>query len=125
MLFHNYITAWKEADFSLYMWNSVRITLLTVGRCLRYRYSGGLCFCPDGVPGQELIFSLYLATYMIPGAVTLIPNYLIIVGLEDYFTTNFGMANAWYDNWTALTIPFMINAFSVFLLRQFFAQIPD
>ena len=62
---------------------------------------------------------------MIPGAVTIIPNYLIIVGLNDYFNKHFGIANAWYNNWTALTIPFMVNAFSVFLLRQFFAQIPD
>ena len=62
---------------------------------------------------------------MIPGAVTMIPNYLIIVGLEDVFTQQFGMPNFWYDNWTALTIPFMVNAFSVFLLRQFFTQIPD
>jgi len=76
-------------------------------------------------PFKNVIFGLYLATYMIPGAVTIIPNYLIIVGLEDFFKQNFGMVNAWYDNWTALTIPFMVNAFSVFLLRQFFAQIPD
>ncbi|MBN1287570.1 MAG: carbohydrate ABC transporter permease [Anaerolineae bacterium] len=31
----------------------------------------------------------------------------------------------WIDNWPALTIPFMASAFSIFMLRQFFAQIPD
>ncbi|MDF1514090.1 MAG: carbohydrate ABC transporter permease, partial [Anaerolineae bacterium] len=124
MLFQNYISAWKEADFSLYMWNSVRITLLTVSGVLFTGILAAYAFARMEFPGKNFIFSLYLATYMIPGAVTLIPNYLIIVGLEDYFTTNLGMANAWYNNWTALTIPFMANAFSVFLLRQFFAQIP-
>ena len=125
MLFHNYKQAWTEADFSLYMRNSVFITVLTVGGVLVTGTLAAYAFARMKFPGKNLIFSFYLATYMIPGAVTIIPNYLIIVGLEDFFTTNFGMANAWYNNWTALTIPFMINAFSVFLLRQFFAQIPD
>jgi multiple sugar transport system permease protein len=62
---------------------------------------------------------------MIPWTVIMIPDYLIVVGLEDFFKETFGITNAWYNNWTALTIPFMVNAFSVFLLRQFFAQIPN
>jgi ABC-type glycerol-3-phosphate transport system permease component len=125
MLMANYVEAWTEADFSLYLRNSVIITLLTVSGVVVTGTLAAYAFARMRFPLKNVIFTLYLATYMIPGAVTIIPNYLIIVGLEDYFATNFGMANAWYDNWTALTIPFMINAFSVFLLRQFFAQIPD
>lgn len=125
MLAYNYIKAWTEADFSLYMRNSVFITILTVVGVLVTGTLAAYAFARMHFPGKNLIFSLYLATYMIPGAVTIIPNYLIIVGLENYFTANLGMSNVWLDNWTALTIPFMVNAFSVFLLRQFFAQIPD
>jgi len=54
----------------------------------------------------------------------MIPDYLIIVALEDLFKETFGIPNAWYNNWTALTIPFMVNAFSVFLLRQYFLGLP-
>ncbi|MBN1874834.1 MAG: carbohydrate ABC transporter permease [Anaerolineae bacterium] len=125
MLFNNYKTAWTEADFSLYMRNSLIITLLTVAGVLVTGTLAAYAFARMEFPGKNFIFTLYLATYMIPGAVTIIPNYLIIVGLEEFFTQKFGMSSLWYDNWTALTIPFMINAFSVFLLRQFFAQIPD
>ena len=125
MMFFNYKKAWTEADFSLYMRNSVVITLLTVSGVLITGTLAAYAFARMHFPGKNLIFSFYLATYMIPGAVTIIPNYLIIVGLDDFFATNLAMPNTWYDNWTALTIPFMINAFSVFLLRQFFAQIPD
>lgn len=125
MLMHNYVESWTKADFSLYMRNSVFITLLTVGGVLVTGVLAAYAFARMSFPLKELIFTLYLATYMIPGAVTIIPNYLIIVGLEGFFNTRFGLVNAWYDNWTALTIPFMVNAFSVFLLRQFFAQIPD
>ncbi len=125
ILMHNYKSAWTEANFSRYMRNSLFITLLTVSGVVIFGTLAAYAFARMHFPGRNLIFTLYLTTYMIPGAVTLIPNYLIIVGLEDFFTQHFGMENAWYDNWTALTIPFMINAFSVFLLRQFFAQIPD
>ncbi|MGC9349471.1 MAG: carbohydrate ABC transporter permease [Anaerolineae bacterium] len=125
MLMHNYVESWTKADFSLYMRNSVVITLLTVGGVLFTGTLAAYAFARMSFPLKNFIFTLYLATYMIPGAVTIIPNYLIIVGLEQFFNTQFGLENAWYDNWTALTIPFMVNAFSVFLLRQFFAQIPD
>lgn len=125
MLMHNYSQAWTEANFSLYMRNSTITTLLTVAGVLVTGTLAAYAFARMNFPGKEFLFTLYLATYMIPGAVVIIPNYLIVVGLEQFFTTNLGMQNAWYDNWTALTIPFMINAFSVFLLRQFFAQIPN
>jgi ABC-type glycerol-3-phosphate transport system permease component len=124
MFINNFKVAWNEADFSRYMRNSVFITGLTVLGVLFTGTLAAYAFARMEFPGKNFIFTLYLATYMIPGAVTMIPNYLIIVELEELFTNTFGMANAWYDNWTALTIPFMINAFSVFLLRQFFAQIP-
>lgn len=125
MLMHNFRVAWNEADFSLYMRNSAILTVLTVGGVLVTSILAAYAFARMDFPGKNILFTLYLATYMIPGAVTLIPNYLIIVKLEEFFIQHFGITNAWYDNWTALTIPFMVNAFSVFLLRQFFAQIPN
>ena len=124
MFMHNFKVAWSEADFSRYMKNSVIITGLTVLGVLFTGTLAAYAFARMEFPGKDFIFTLYLATYMIPGAVTMIPNYLIIVGLEEFFANTFGITNAWYNNWTALTIPFMVNAFSVFLLRQFFAQIP-
>jgi ABC-type glycerol-3-phosphate transport system permease component len=56
---------------------------------------------------------------MIPAMVTIIPNFLTV--------TWFGRIGPikWINNWPALTIPFMGSVFNIFLLRQFFAQIPD
>ena len=70
-------------------------------------------------PGRNLIFGILISTIMIPGMVTIIPNFLTV--------TWFGriMPVQWINNWPALTIPFMGSVFSIFLLRQFFAQIPD
>ena len=125
MFFGNYITAWREANFALYTRNSVIITLLTIAGVVMTGTLAAYAFARMEFLGKNLLFTAYLATYMIPWTVVMIPDYLIIVALEDFFKESFGITNAWYNNWTALTIPFMVNAFTVFLLRQFFAQIPN
>ena len=63
-------------------------------------------------PGRDKLFLLYLATLMIPGQVTLIPNFLVISWL------------GWVDTYAALIIPAAFSAFGTFLLRQFFLTIP-
>jgi ABC-type glycerol-3-phosphate transport system permease component len=70
-------------------------------------------------PGRNLIFGLLLSTLMIPVMVTMIPNLLTVTWLGRVGPI------PWIDNWPALTVPFMGSVFSIFLLRQFFAQIPD
>jgi len=124
MFFGNYIKAWREANFALYTRNSAIITLLTIAGVMVTSTLAAYAFARMDFPGKNTLFAAYLATYMIPWTVVMIPDYLIIVALEDFFKETLGIANAWYNNWTALTIPWMVNAFSVFLLRQFFAQIP-
>ncbi len=125
MFFGNYISAWKQANFAQYTWNSIITTMLTIVGVVITGVLAAYAFARMQFPGSNLLFAIYLATYMIPWTVVMIPDYLIIVALEDFFKETFGAANLWYDNWTALTIPFMVNAFTVFLLRQFFAQIPN
>ena len=63
--------------------------------------------------GSRLVFAVFLATLIIPDSVYLIPNFIMI--------TRFG----WYDTLAGLTVPFMASAFYIFLLRQFFAQLPN
>ncbi|MGB3715220.1 MAG: carbohydrate ABC transporter permease [Candidatus Promineifilaceae bacterium] len=116
--FENYLDAWKEAKFATYIWNSVRITLITVTGQLIFCTLAAYAFARMSFPGKNLLFVLLLATLMLPEAVTWIPNFITVSWLE-----NFGYA--WRDNWPALTIPFMAGAFGIFLLRQFFQQIPD
>ncbi len=63
-------------------------------------------------PGNKLLFAILLVTIMIPGQVTLIPNYLLMRDLK------------WLDTFNALIFPGAANVFGVFLLRQFFMAIP-
>ena len=58
------------------------------------------------------MFLLFLSTTMISSQVTLVPSYLIIRNLN------------WVDHYEALIVPFLANAFGVFMIRQSFRTIP-
>lgn len=64
-------------------------------------------------PGRKAIFGVMLSTMMLPGAVTMLPTFLIFRQL------------GWIDTLLPLWVPtFFAGAFNVFLLRQFFSTIP-
>ncbi len=74
---------------------------------------GAYVFAKIDFRGREKLFSLYLATMMIPGQVTMIPNYLVLKYL--------GLLNSF----TGLMLPSIFNAFATFMLRQNMKSIPD
>ena len=116
----NYIEAWNQANFSKYFVNSVAVTLGTLTGFLFTSILAGYAFGRINFKGKDILFGLFLATMMIPESVTLIPNYLLIRGNIIPLP-----GGTWINTYWALTVPFMANAFSIFLLRQFFAQIPN
>jgi ABC-type glycerol-3-phosphate transport system permease component len=109
----NYRVAWQEARFGLYFRNSIIITAITVGGIVITSCLSAYAFTKLRFPGRDLIFSILLSTLMIPQTVLLIPNFVIIAKL------------GWIDRLPALTVPFLASAFHIFLLRQFFSQIPN
>ncbi|GMR10144.1 MAG: carbohydrate ABC transporter permease [Anaerolineae bacterium] len=117
--FGNFIEAWTGAEFSRFMLNSVLITVITLAGELTVSVMAAYAFARLEFPGRNMIFGILLASLMIPGMVLVIPNLLTVTWLGRVGPI------AWIDNWPALTIPFMGSIFSIFLLRQFFAQIPD
>ena len=63
--------------------------------------------------GSGKLFGLYLVTMMIPGTVTMVPNYIILRTL--------GLL----DTYTGLILPSLANAFGVFLMRQSMMSVND
>ncbi len=143
LLWENYATALRRANFldielatdpssgvlqsfgvSGYIWNSVRITLITVVGSLLVCIPAAYAFARMKFIGRNFIFALFLSTMMIPGIVMLIPHLLTVIWLGRLSESIFGPAGAWFNNWPALTIPFFASVFNIFLLRQFFLQIP-
>jgi ABC-type glycerol-3-phosphate transport system permease component len=116
----NYRQAWVTANFNEYIRNSVVLTGITLLGLIVISTLAAYAFARMEFPGREFIFGLLLSTMMIPATVTMIPNFLTITGNNPLLPFI-----KWYDNWPALTVPFMAGFFNIFLLRQFFAQIPN
>ncbi len=108
----NYAEAWTRASFSLYLRNSLITAAVTAAAVLATSSLAAYAFARIRFPGSRTVFSILLATLIVPESVYLVPNFILV--------TRAG----WYDTLAALTVPFAANAFSIFLLRQFFAQIP-
>lgn len=127
----NYAEAWDEANFSKYFMNSVIITGLTIVGLLTTSILAAYAFARVNFIGRNVVFTLILTTLMIPESVIMIPNFLIVTGnifpLPQVGTEAglVSLGGSWMNTLAALTVPFMANAFSIFLLRQFFATIPD
>ncbi len=88
---------------------SVSITIVNVFSACMAAY----VFAKIPFKGRELLFGIFLITMMIPGSVTLIPNYLIL--------RNFHLLNSYLG----LVLPSFFNIFGIFMLRQSMRQIPD
>jgi ABC-type glycerol-3-phosphate transport system permease component len=109
----NYFQVSKAAPFfGRYYLNSLFVaawvTLLT---CLTSAMAA-FAFARLRWPGRNQVFTLYLATMMVPGVVTMIPNFAIMVKLQLL------------DSYSGLIIPAAFSAFGTFLLRQFMLGIP-
>jgi ABC-type glycerol-3-phosphate transport system permease component len=113
------VEAWEDAKFSEYFVNSVIVTAITVSGQLVFCTLAAYAFARMEFPGKNFLFTLLLSTLMLPDALTWIPNFITVTWLGRISSI------AWINNWPALTVPFMANAIGIFLLRQFFAQIPE
>lgn len=110
--FKNYATIFKNYDFARYFTNSL---VVVVCACIGNGLISSLAafgFAKKRFAGKDFIFWLYLATLMIPSQVILVPMFVIIRELHISNT------------YLALFLP-IINAFGVFLIKQFMESIPD
>ena len=103
----------KDISFKKYYFNSVFIAAwVTLLSCFTSSLAA-FAFARLRWPGRDHVFKLYLATMMIPGVVTMIPNYTLMVKLHLL------------DSYVGLIVPAAFTAFGTFLLRQFMLTIPS
>ena len=113
--------AWRWFANSAFVATSVTVLQLFFNSLAAY------AFAKRKFPGRNLIFMLFLGTMMVPGQVTLIPNYLVLRHIP-FFGGNdmFGQGgHGWLDSYYGLILPGTVSAFGVFLLRQYMLSIPD
>jgi multiple sugar transport system permease protein len=119
----NYSDAWSKAPWGRYFLNtvfvSVSVTLLElITACL-----AAYAFARMRFRGKNVLFTVFLATLMIPGEATLIPKYVL---MSPSRVACAGLpCLGWFDTYQVQIVPFIASAFSIFLLRQFFLSIPN
>ena len=109
----NYLSVWEQAPMALWLWNTVLVTVLAAGFVTISSAMVAWGFSYFRFPGRNLLFGLVLATMMLPGAVTMIPTFLIWNGLGATGT----LVPLWAQN-------IFGSAFYIFLMRQFFLGLP-
>jgi multiple sugar transport system permease protein len=123
--------AWENYPdaFSFGMWgrwamNSIVITLVSVVGMVLSTSLVAYSFARLRWPGRDFLFSIVLATMMLPEVVTLIPQFIIFSRMPAF---GFQGANTWINTFLPLVVPPILagSAFNIFLLRQFMRTIPN
>lgn len=109
----NFAEAMQAGPFLMYARNSVIITVSIILLQLIIMVPAAYAFAKYKFAGNKLFFGMVLLAFMIPGQVTFIPVYMMM--------GDWGLIKTLLPQ----IIPFMSNAFGIFLLRQYFMQVPE
>ena len=109
----NYVDAFKAVPFFTYLKNSIVVTVAITSCELITTILAAFAFAQLEFKGKNLLFMLLVATMMVPGEILTIPNFVTLARL------------GWIDSYKAMVAPWATSVFSIFLLRQQFASIPQ
>ena len=109
----NVFTMFPDFNFPRFILNSFIVTGTAVLLCLFFSATAGYGFAKYRFKGNNLLFTIVLATIMITFEAIIVPLYILVRQL--------GMNNTYWG----LIIPESLTAFGVFMMRQFFYALPD
>lgn len=108
----NFVEAWRAANFARFYLNTAVMTAVIVAGQVVFSAMAAYAFARLKFFGRDVLFLVILGTTMIPFYTILLPSYLIVQKLS------------WLDTYAALTVPRLVSAFAIFLLRQYYLGIP-
>lgn len=116
---YSFVMSYKESLFTTSLVNTIIVGILSTVLGVIIVIISAYAFARLEFKGKEFLFTLMLATMMIPGELFTTTNY-ISVGRNGLFGSQ-GLNNTY----TVLIIPFLVSFYYIFLLRNAFKQIPD
>lgn len=102
----------RDTDFPRWFLNSTIVTLTVTTFRVLFASMAGYALARLKFRGRDAIFTSLLAVMAVPGIVLLIPKFLVLNELNIYNT------------YAAMILPLVVDAAGVFIMRQFFLQIP-
>ena len=109
----NYTSVLELAPFLKYFMNTLTVAFFVVMISTTLSVLAAFAFARLSFRGKGILFFIVLATMMIPQEMLIITNFMTIAKL------------GWLNTLKALIVPFCVNAFNIYLLRQSMLQIPD
>ena len=111
--FSNFIKALTVAPFMKYFTNTLVVSACVVLASTIITVLASYAFARMEFRGKNVLFFVVLASVMIPQEMLIITNFMTVAKL------------GWLNTYQALILPYCVNAFNIFLLRQTIMQIPD
>ena len=107
--------------------NSAFVAVSVTALQLFFNSLAAYAFAKRRFPGRDAFFLITLGTLMIPGAINLVPQYMVLrhiplFGGNDIWGNG---GHGWLDSYWALIVPGAVSSFGIFLLRQYMRSIPD
>ncbi len=100
--------------FFRHVLNTLLVTGIVVASSVATSVLAAYAFAQLQFPAKDVLFILVLATFMIPEELVLVPRAVMMN--KNYLN--------WYNTIPAMVAPFLADAFGIFLIRQFFLQVP-
>ena len=113
IVWENYLRIADRFPFGRFFLNSTKVTVIVVAVQLLTSCMAGFAFARLKFPARDSLFTMYLATLMVPYHVTLVPVFVIM------------RAFGWVNTHNSLIVPSLVSAYGTFLMRQFFLTIPE
>ena len=113
VMLSNYAEAFSTANLGSLFVNTMIVGVTSTILSLVITVLSAFAFARLEFKGRDLLFTLLLATMMIPGELFTITNYSTVTRLD------------WLNTYTVLIVPFLVSVFYIYLLRQNFLQIPN
>jgi sn-glycerol 3-phosphate transport system permease protein len=116
--FVNFAIAWSRGPFATYLKNSVLVIVFIIAIQILVMVPAAYAFAKYDFKGKGLMFSLVLIAFMTPTQITFLPLYQM---MAKWRVGDFKILQTLIPQ----ILPFMTNAFGIFLLRQYFMQVPN
>jgi ABC-type glycerol-3-phosphate transport system permease component len=129
----NFAQAWRMAPFMACFRNTFIVAAAVAAAVVVTSLLAGYAFARIRFAGRRVLFIVFLATMMVPFEVVLVPNFMTVTWMKRRFIAAVvsllgqgaqpGAATA--AGFAALIVPWCANVFSIFLVTQFFRQLPE
>jgi multiple sugar transport system permease protein len=109
----NYRRVFGGTQFVRWFVNSLIVASITTASVAFFDSLAGYTLAKFAFPGRQIVFIMILSTLMVPTEMLVIPWYLMSINLH------------WSNSYWGIMFPGVMSAFGVFLMRQFFDNVPN